>query len=222
MVLWPPIPQPQEYHFFADRRPILEIPNFWNVVSNLPFAVVGVLGLRAFRDTASRILFAGILLTAFGSGYYHLHPSDATLVWDRLPMTLVFMPLLALVVSQWIEPAWGRRLLWPLILFGIASVVWWRITGDLRPYAVAQFGPALVLLPAMWIEPTLRGLWPVAAFYALAKVAEIFDVAIFSAISLSGHTLKHLAAALATYWILRWRTAAVRTPVVFAGVLSTL
>jgi hypothetical protein len=208
MVLWPPIPQPQNYHLFADRRSILGIPNFWNVVSNLPFAVVGVLGLRAFRDAASRILFAGILLTTFGSGYYHLHPSDTTLVWDRLPMTLVFMPLLALVISQWIEPVWGRRLLWPLILFGIASVMWWRVTGDLRPYLVAQFGPAVVLLPAMWFEPKLRGLWPTLAFYGLAKLAELFDGGIFSAISVSGHTLKHFAAGLAAYWILRWRTAA--------------
>lgn len=208
ILLWPPIPQPEDYHLFADRRSLLGIPNFWNVVSNFPFAIVGVLGLREFRDTASRILFAGILLTAFGSGYYHLHPSDTTLVWDRLPMTLVFMPLLALMISEWIEPVWGRRLLWPLILFGIASIVWWRVTGDLRPYGVAQFGPAVVLLPAMWFEPKLRGLWPVFAFYALAKVAEQLDGSIFSAISLSGHTLKHLAAALAAYWVLRWRRAA--------------
>ena len=207
IVLARPIPQPQNYHLFADRRSILGIPNFWNVVSNLPFAVVGVLGLRAFRDTPSRILFAGILLTALGSGYYHLHPTDTTLVWDRLPMTLVFMSLLALLISQWIEPAWGRRLLWPLILFGIASIVWWRVTGDLRPYGVAQFGPAVLLLPAMWFEPKLRGLWPVATFYALAKVAEAFDSGIFSDVSLSGHTLKHLAAGLATYWTLRWRSA---------------
>jgi len=118
------------------------------------------------------------------------------------------MQLLALMISEWIEPVWGRRLLWPLILFGIASIVWWRVTGDLRPYGVAQFGQAVVLLPAMWFEPKLRGLWPVFAFYALAKVAEQLDGSIFSAISLSGHTLKHLAAALAAYWVLRWRRAA--------------
>jgi hypothetical protein len=107
-----------------------------------------------------------------------------------------------------IEPALGQRLLWPLVVFGIASVVWWRATGDLRPYGVAQFGPALVLLLTMWFEPKIRALWPVAAFYALAKAAEFFDGSIFSAISLSGHTLKHLAAALSAYWILRWRSAA--------------
>ena len=205
LILAPPIPQDPNYHLFADQRSLLGIPNFWNVVSNLPFALVGILGLRSFRDAASRILFAGVLLTAFGSGYYHLQPNDATLVWDRLPMTLVFMPLLALVISRWIGLAWGRRLLWPLVLFGIASVLWWRATGDLRPYAVAQFGPAMVLLPACWSDRTLRGLWPAAAWYAAAKVAETFDRGVYAALPVSGHTLKHVAAALAAYWIFRWR-----------------
>ena len=206
LILAPPIPQDQDYHLFADQRSILGIPNFWNVISNLPFLLVGVLGLRGFRDAASRILFTGVALTSFGSGYYHLHPNDATLVWDRLPITLVFMGLLTLVISQWIGPVWGRRsLLLPLVLFGIGSVVWWRFTGDLRAYAVAQFGPALVMLPAFWFDRTIRGLWPAGALYALAKIAETFDRGIYTAIPVSGHTLKHLAAALATLWILRWR-----------------
>ena len=200
----PRIPQNQEYHQFADQRALLGIPNFWNVISNLPFAIVGILGLREFSDTASRVLFAGILLTAFGSGYYHAQPNDSTLVWDRLPMTLVFMALLSLVISRWIGARWGRRLLWPLVLFGVASVGWWRVTDDLRPYAVAQFGPALVLVPAAWRDPTIRRLWPAAAWYAAAKLAESFDRGIYSGLPLSGHTLKHLAAALATYWVFRW------------------
>jgi len=205
LILTPPIPQDENYHLFADQRSILGIPNFWNVISNFPFALVGVMGLRRFSDLTSRILFAGVLLTAFGSGYYHLHPNDATLVWDRLPMTLVFMPLVVLVISQWMGTAWGRRVQWPLVLFGVGSVLWWRAEGDLRPYAIAQFGPALLLLPAFWFDRTIRRLWPAAAWYALAKIFETFDGGIYAALSVSGHTLKHLAAALATYWIFRWR-----------------
>jgi len=205
LTLAPPIPQDENYHHFADHRSILGIPNFWNVISNFPFALVGVLGLRRFSDLTSRILFAGVLLTAFGSGYYHLYPNDATLVWDRLPMTLVFMPLVVLVISQWMGTIWGRRVQWPLILFGIGSVLWWSAEGDLRLYAIAQFGPALLLLPAFWFDRIIRRLWPAAAFYALAKVFETFDRGIFAALPVSGHTLKHLAAGLATYWIFRWR-----------------
>jgi len=205
LILSPPIPQDENYHLFADHRSILGIPNFWNVISNLPFALVGVLVLRRFSDLTSRVLFAGVLLTAFGSGYYHLYPNDATLVWDRLPMTLVFMPLVVLVISRWMGTAWGHRMQWPLVLFGIGSVLWWRAEGDLRLYAIAQFGPALLLLPAFWFDRIIRRLWPAAAFYALAKILETLDGGIYAALPVSGHTLKHLAAGLATYWIFRWR-----------------
>ena len=119
-------------------------------------------------------------------------------------MTLVFMSLLGLVISRWIGPAWGRRLLGPLLLFGIASVLWWRATDDLRPYAVAQFRAVIVLLPASWSDKTIRKLWPASARYAVAKVAEAFDRGLYASLSVSGHTLKHLAASLAAYWILRW------------------
>ena len=202
----PPIPQLESYHAFAAGRAILGIPNFWNVVSNAPFAVVGVLGLRKSRDAASRMLFAGVLLTAFGSAYYHSKPNDARLVWDRLPMTLVFMSLLAMVTAEWIGPEWERRLLIPLTLYGIASVLWWNLTGDLRPYAVAQYGPLLILLPALRFVPKARVLAPVLALYVLAKLAESYDEAIYSVVPLSGHTLKHFAAALATAFVLRWRS----------------
>ena len=78
--LLPPIPQDQSYHNFADQRTLLGIPNFWNVVSNLPFAIVGAVGLWQFhRDPATVVFFAGVFLTAFGSAYYHWAPSDGTL-----------------------------------------------------------------------------------------------------------------------------------------------
>ena len=106
ILLWllPPLHQNEDYHHFADQRTLLEIPNFWNVVSNAPFAIVGLLGLIALGGAASRILFAGVFLTAFGSAYYHLAPDDARLVWDRLPMTIVFMTLFALVINERIRP----------------------------------------------------------------------------------------------------------------------
>lgn len=100
----PPIAQDQAYHSFADSRSVWSIANFWNVVSNLPFAMVGLLGLGKLRGAVDRVLFTGVLLTFFGSAYYHLAPSDARLVWDRLPMTLVFMALLACVLSAENDP----------------------------------------------------------------------------------------------------------------------
>ena len=212
LVLAPPIAQPPEYHSFADQRPMLGLPNFWNVVSNLPFAVVGALGLLRMKDPASRVLFAGVLLTSAGSAYYHFQPNDATLVWDRLPMTLVFMALLSMVLGQWVSEPWERLSLKPLVAAGIASVLWWERTGDLRPYLLAQFGPLLIVLPALFMVEPVRGLWPAVLLYALAKLAESFDPQIYKALVLSGHTWKHFLAALATWYILRWRSGRPSAP----------
>jgi hypothetical protein len=49
LLLPPPLPRDQDYHDFADRRTLLGVPNFWNVVSNIPFIVTGALGLRQSR-----------------------------------------------------------------------------------------------------------------------------------------------------------------------------
>jgi hypothetical protein len=157
--------------------------------------IVGLMGLIAFRDFTSRILFLGIFFTAFGSGYYHLAPDNARLFWDRLPMTVVFMCVLAHAINQ-------RGLVVPLVLVGVVSVIWWRITDNLWLYGLVQFIPMVVLLIiAARREPRL---WPVFIFYGLSKVAEHFDRQIYSVFPLSGHTLKHLLAGLAAWYIFRW------------------
>src|SRR5215469_4706415 len=126
LLLMPPLPQDQSYHAFADRRTLLGIPNFWDVVSNFPFAVVGLIGLLTFRDFPSRVVFLGVFSAAFGSAYYHLSPDDARLFWDRLPMTVAFMSIFAIAIKQ-------PRLVVPLVIAGIASIVWWRLTNNLWP-----------------------------------------------------------------------------------------
>ena len=209
-----PIAQPESYHNFADQRRLLGIPNFWNVVSNLPFAVAGVLGLRAFRDAASRFLFAGIFLTTFGSAYYHWAPDTPRLVWDRLPMTFGFMSLLALIIGASFGEKLGRRLLLPLVAAGVASVVWWRVSGDLRPYVLVQFAPMLMIPIALvfFDVPASRELWIAVLLYGAAKIAELADHEIYSVFVLSGHTLKHLLAGTSTYWLYLWRRGAPATP----------
>jgi hypothetical protein len=120
----PPIPQPQDYHQFADQKTLLGIPNFWNVVSNLPFLVVGAIGLQYFRrDLSAGVFFLGVFLTGFSSSYYHWNPNDAGLFWDRLPMALAFMAILANVVEERIDAKMGRLQLWPLIALGIVSLL---------------------------------------------------------------------------------------------------
>jgi hypothetical protein len=226
--LLPPIPQPQWYHLFADQRSFLGIPNFGDVVSNVPFAIFGLWGLifllrssseelsKHFLDSRERrfylIIFIGLLLTAFGSSYYHLQPNNARLVWDRLPMTIVFMSLISALIAERISLQAGLRLLPILLIVGVGSVVQWymselRGSGDLRFYATVQIYAILFLLMAFLFRPRYTfgsDLAIVAGFYVLAKVLETFDKQIFRLGHIvSGHTLKHLAAAFAGYWILR-------------------
>ncbi|HXZ20299.1 MAG TPA: hypothetical protein VEG63_10135 [Candidatus Acidoferrales bacterium] len=212
IALWfvPPIAQPESYHLFADQRRLLGIPNFWNVVSNLPFAVAGLAGLMAFRDLGSRLLFAGIFLTTFGSAYYHWAPDTPRLAWDRLPITVAFMALLALLIQVPFGAKAGRWLLLPLVAAGLLSVVWWRMTGDLRVYLLVQFAPMLMIPVALaFFEiPGRNELWIAVVLYALAKVGEFYDTQIFSHMFLSGHTLKHLLAGASTWSIFRWRRGA--------------
>jgi len=210
LFLLPPITQNRSYHDFADQRTILGIPHFWNVVSNLPFIAVGAAGLRQFRrDPAIAVFFLGILMTGFGSAYYHLDPNDRTLFWDRLPMSIGFMAILSIAVEERLDAKAGATLLWPLIAVGVLSLLVWRWTGDLRLYGWVQFFPCAVV-PALFIlfPPTYSGTsyWLIAAaLYALAKLFEFNDRAIYYFGSiLSGHTLKHIAAAAACFAILRY------------------
>jgi hypothetical protein len=223
-LLLPPIPQPLAYHNFADQRGWLGIPNFGDVASNLPFAIVGIWGLiflsegqaAKFADPRERwlyiVMFAGLILTAFGSAYYHVAPGNARLVWDRIPIMIVFMALLAAVIAERVSVSAGLWLFPVLQAAGVGSVLLWRAGelrghGDLRFYAAVQVYAILVLLLVLLLPAKYtRGsdFAAVVGFYVLAKVLEEADRQVFAVGHIvSGHTLKHLAAAAAGYWILR-------------------
>ena len=214
LIAVPPIAQDPNYHAFADNRALLGVPNFANVASNAAFLAVGALGLHLVLKRpiggarlAWVVFFGGTLLVSLGSGYYHWAPGDARLVWDRLPMTIAFMGLFVALMSEHLEPDVERKWLVPAILVGVASVFWWRHSGDLRFYVWVQLAP-LLAIPAT--IAAFRGRYSHRAFllyglacYALAKVAEFSDGALFAMTggTLSGHTLKHLLAALATFFV---------------------
>lgn len=234
----PPIAQDPSYHQFADRRAFLGIPNFYNVISNAAFLVVGIIGLaflqgqyrlgshRPFLERREEwpyfVLFLSVLLTSFGSTYYHLNPNDAHLVLDRLPMTFGFMAFFAATIMERINVKVGLWLLPPLILLGVSSVIYWytgdlRGGGDLRFYVDIQFYPLLAIPLIVSLFPPRylpnRVILFVILLYALAKLFEVWDRQIFDLLDgwISGHSLKHLTAALATYivvWILGTREPA--------------
>jgi hypothetical protein len=204
----PVVPQDQAYHQLADRRAFLGIPNFWNVVSNIPFLLIGAAGLRLAGPPSMKVIFLGIFLVGFGSSYYHWAPSDAPLIWDRLPMTIGFMAIVAIQIEERISAKAGAMLLWPLLALGVASLVLWRVTGDLRLYGWVVIFPIVLLPLIFWLFPRQDGgtrYWLAAAgLYVIAKLFEHFDAAVFSAGQIiSGHTLKHLFAAAACFVVLR-------------------
>ncbi len=213
-----PVPQDPSYHAFADTRSLLGVPNFWNVMSNIPFLLVGGAGVYYSRSKnrpgmmpdlhfAYLVLFTGIFLTGFGSAYYHYAPSNETLVWDRLPMTLGFMGLVTIIIGEHISLPAAKRMLIPLLIAGVGSVFYWNVTeargaGDLRPYAIVQFLPMLlipiILLMYRSVYDKVDFLWFVIVLYALSKLFEYFDFAVYEMGQLiSGHSLKHIVAAIA-------------------------
>lgn len=212
-----PIPQDPAYHLYADRRAMLGMPYGWNVLSNLAFVAVGMIGLgivgRLWKRSGDCILvfyltlYAGVLLTGLGSAYYHVAPDDDTLVWDRLAMAVSFAGFFCSVVAELVSRRLAFGLLPVWLLAGLGGVAYWIATehagaGDLRAYAVAQF------LPVLWV-PQLLALYPrprhytpymlaLIALYVLAKVFELLDAEVYQLTGwISGHTLKHLAAAAA-------------------------
>lgn len=215
MVLQGPIVQRSEFHVYADMRTLLGIRSFGDVVSNLLFLLVGVAGLvwcqRHLVSGARRswrVFFGGVALVFFGSAYYHINPNDDTLVWDRLPMTLAFMGLLIALLSEHLGDAIERRLLLPALVLGLASVVWWRYSGDLRIYIWVQGAPLLAIPFVLAMFPgrythRLYLLWGLC-FYALAKGVEAYDRQIFewTGMLVSGHSLKHLLAAMSPMCLL--------------------
>jgi hypothetical protein len=216
-----PTPQPLSYHNFADQRSLLGVPHALNVISNLPFVLAGLGGILfmwsnwscrpgIFLEPIERapyaVYFVGLVLTGLGSAYYHADPTNARLVWDRLPLTVTFMGLFTAILAERLHAACARWLLAPLVLLGAASVFYWDYTerigaGDLRFYFTIQFFP-LILVPILLATcpPRYTGVGDLVASllcYGLAKALELLDRQVYTGTAfVSGHTLKHIVAGI--------------------------
>jgi hypothetical protein len=219
-----PIAQRPEYHEFVDGRAMLGIPNAMNVLSSSLFLIVGLGGVGLLLASMRRcgwgprrllylLFFTSFGLIAFGSSYYHLSPSNETLVWDRLPIALALMALLGTVISELLSARFALKLTPALLVVGVFSVLYWHYTeqvghGDLRLYGLVHFLPFLLIVLMLWFydlprgysKPIISGL----GLYALAKIFEVLDAVTFEIlVAASGHTLKHLFAAGAGFAVLR-------------------
>lgn len=201
---------------FVDNRAWLGVPNAGDVLSNLAFLATGVWGserLRAHKDApvGASWLFIGLILTCLGSGFYHLDPDmPQRLVADRLGMAVAFAGFLGIVASERISVRAGEAVLVLMMVAGLLAA--WVARENLTAWVVVQFG-GIALAVALALTPPRPGalgvpLGGVLFFYVLAKLFELGDVTVFEATGhiVSGHTLKHLAAALAAWpviWTLR-------------------
>lgn len=207
----PHLAQAPHIHDYADQRAWLGLPCTLDVLSNLPFALFGLWGLRvlvrvpaAALDGTQRALaalfFTGLVLTAFASGWYHGQADDAGLFIDRLGMSFAFAGLLGLAVAS--------RITAPVVLFWGVLGAWvcWKL-GNLLPWAVLQgAGLALLLvLSALTVRGVAVRWWLIIVIYAAAKLCELADHVIFEATGqlISGHSLKHLVAAFAAWPVIR-------------------
>lgn len=212
IVMIGPIEQNPTYHNFSDTLKLFGVPNFWNVISNLPFMLVGILGLYKLRSgdivkSQFIIFFIGIALVAVGSAYYHWNPNNETLVWDRLPMTIGFMALFSALISEFINHKLGKLILVPALIIGFMSVIYWVIMKDLSFYLVVQFFPMLSI-PVILIffrskDNLTAGYWLLLLAYVVAKVFEKYDHETHDFLGfVSGHSLKHIFAALGIYMLI--------------------
>ena len=213
-LLGPAITQPGDYHHFADRREFMGLPFAMDVLSNLPFAIAGLAGMACLwrlprgaigdiERAMTWLFFAGLLLTAAASSWYHSAPGDAGLALDRGAMGVAFAGILGMAAAAQVSERAGAALGLGLLVLAPMASWYWSVTGDVLPWAVAQLGGGALLLAMALLRPRAGALpirWGlVIVAYALAKALELLDADIFALTGqlVSGHTLKHLAAALA-------------------------
>jgi hypothetical protein len=218
-----PLPQDPSYHILADTRLCGFIPRAGDVLTNLSILTAGVAGVFLWRRVhlareeraAYALLVAGMLLTAFGSAYYHWAPGDARLVWDRLPMMLVLAALLTFLLADRIDPVFATVALWPVALLGAASVLWWAWTrwqgaDDLRLYLMVRIGTGVAIACLLLLRRGRHSgapwLWAALALDVVMTVAERLDNEIYSATGMfvSGHNVKHLLAGVLLGCTLAW------------------
>jgi len=267
-----PIPQPQSYHNFADRRRCvcrcgggrgrgrgmpsmmflppnyhgsgdkskpnagIVLPNFGDTASNIVILLGGLSGVVSLvaldlmetekngvgidrtpseewqLNVCLPLFFAATVVVSIGSTYYHWNPSDATLVFDRLPMTVAFAAIFCYMLDEYLsaqdgntfESSIGQDMLIPLTITGIVSVVYWSWTDDLRLYAVVAIFPMfLMLFLVLFCSPPRHGgtVQQVLGLilYSAAKISEDRDHEVFNLTGkrVSGHSLKHILAGLA-------------------------
>ncbi len=223
--LLPRIPQPLAYHQFADQRTCFGVLHCFDVSSNGLIVLAGLAGLgflasaaerRAFLDQREALPYAlfffAAMLAGLSSAYYHLAPDNGRLLWDRAAIALALMAWFSAILCERVSIGFGLRLLPWLVAAGLGSAFYWGWSethgmGDLRAYGLMQLYPMLLIPLLLWLYPPRysgdRDVLAVIGLYLLALLCDFSDrpIATLTGDLMSGHTLKHLLAAGAVFWV---------------------
>ena len=203
---------PDPYTFACDGD-LLGIPHFWNVVTNLPYLVIGLWGLHllarhrllgapAFRNWTG--IWISTALVCVGSGLYHWFLTPWALGLDRIAIcgVIAFLAAHVLHVVLRIGPSLGLSL--GLLAACEATVIAWYLGASPWWYgalqAIAGLGTLAIVL--VWHRRgrhtfSPKPLYLFCGYYALAKLLELLDQPICDLTGvLGGHPLKHLASAI--------------------------
>jgi len=211
LIVLGPIERGETFHHYADQRRWLGIPHAGDVLSNLAFVIAALRYVRHVPALAVAVAAIGV-----GSAIYHWSPSDTTLVVDWAPIGITLMLVLATVIGDRIGPRLARVTLTGGPLAAVGAVGYWLVTGgtgdgdgargNMAPYVAVQLlGVALPPLLAVVAPGRIATRWLLAAVgcFAIARVLGANDAVLLDAIGISGHSLKHLAAAAAAACVLR-------------------
>ncbi len=207
-------------HPFADTRGWWGMPYALDVLSNSALLIAGGWGLWRLQaqrahpfhpstQLALRVFFGGLVATAIGSAIYHWAPDAFRLALDRLGMAIAFAGALGLAMAERVGAQTARNTVLAVLVLASLSAVMSYTHANPLPWVVVQFGGMAFLAWAAARRPLPTALGisigSVIALYVLAKLLELGDSAIFEATghAIAGHSLKHVAAALAAVPVLR-------------------
>jgi len=194
-------PLPKEYHNFADQRKFIGISNFFDVISNVAILIPAIYLITKQKKSSplSNLLIIHIILLAIASSYYHLNPSDDTIIWDFMMIATTSMIVLIMFTNY----TDIRGLL--LYIVGILSVIYWKYNNDLRPYILILIGVPLYIIVKHYKNIDLRNyIYIIIIANIILRLSEHNDHAIYKMTNnqISGHTLKHIFSGIGIFYVI--------------------
>jgi 1-acyl-sn-glycerol-3-phosphate acyltransferase len=210
----------QNYLHFADQRMLVGLPQAMDTLSNLPFAIAGLVGLFTLKGRAPSLekrfgllFFLGLIATSIFSSWFHQNPTEPLrLAADRFGMLIAFTGIVGLACSYYVSRNLAYVVATSTASLGIIGIYSALHYDSITVWAITQLG-SLALLLALGIRARLNpgnekslGLLFLGVVYAAAKAFEMADqpVFIWTEQIISGHSLKHIVASLAAWPILQF------------------